>query len=128
MNINADKQIIWIGNVCPTKNRANPNQGRVYDPTGISPSLNCKSGGDLEPHIIDENLRCRKYIPLECFRLMGFSDEDFYKAKQALIDSFYNGRDRANSQLYKLAGNSISVPMLEYIFCQMFDENNEIWV
>lgn len=59
---------------------------------------------------------------------MGFSDEDFYKVKQALIDSFYNGRDRANSQLYKLAGNSISVPMLEYIFCQMFDENNEIWV
>lgn len=59
---------------------------------------------------------------------MGFSDEDFYKAKQALIDSFYNGRDRANSQLYKLAGNSISVPMLEYIFCQMFDENNEMWV
>lgn len=59
---------------------------------------------------------------------MGFSDEDFYKAKQSLIDSFYNGRDRANSQLYKLAGNSISVPMLEYIFCQMFDENNEIWV
>lgn len=59
---------------------------------------------------------------------MGFSDEDFYKVKQSLIDSFYNGRDRANSQLYKLAGNSISVPMLEYIFCQMFDENNEIWV
>lgn len=59
---------------------------------------------------------------------MGFSDEDFYKVKQALIDSFYNGRDRANSQLYKLAGNSISVPMLEYIFCQMFDKNNEIWV
>ena len=128
MNINADKQIIWIGNVCPTKNRVNPNQGRVYDPTGISPSLNCKGGGNLEPHIIDENLRCRKYTPLECFRLMGFSDEDFYKAKQALIDSFYNGRDRANSQLYKLVGNSISVPMLEYIFCQVFDENNEIWV
>lgn len=82
----------------------------------------------MEPHIIDENFRCRKYTPLECFRLMGFSDEDFYKAKQALIDSFYNGRDRANSQLYKLVGNSISVPMLEYIFCQMFDENNEIWV
>lgn len=44
IDINADKQIIWIGNVCPTKNRANPNQGRVYDPTGISPSLNCKGG------------------------------------------------------------------------------------
>lgn len=43
--MNADKQIIQIGNVCPTKNRDNPNQGRAYDPLGISPSLNCKGGG-----------------------------------------------------------------------------------
>lgn len=43
--MNTDKQIIQIGNVCPTKNRDNPNQGRVYDPSGISPSLNCKGGG-----------------------------------------------------------------------------------
>lgn len=126
--MNADKQIIQIGNVCPTKNRDNPNQGRVYDPLGISPSLNCKGGGNLEPHIIDESLRCRKYTPLECFRLMGFTDEDFFKVKNALMETFYNGRDMANSQLYKLAGNSISVPMLEFIFCQMFDDENEIWV
>lgn len=43
--MNENKQIIQIGNVCPTKNRDNPNQGRVYDPSGISPSLNCKRGG-----------------------------------------------------------------------------------
>lgn len=43
--MNTNKQIIQIGNVCPTKNRDNPNQGRVYDPSGISPSLNCKGGG-----------------------------------------------------------------------------------
>lgn len=42
--MNTNKQIIQIGNVCPTKNRDNPNQGRVYDPSGISPSLNCKGG------------------------------------------------------------------------------------
>lgn len=30
-------QIIQVGNVCPTKTRSNPNQGRVYDPQGISP-------------------------------------------------------------------------------------------
>lgn len=59
---------------------------------------------------------------------MGFTDEDFFKVKQALNETFYNGNDRSNSQLYKLAGNSISVPMLEFIFCQMFDDNNEIWV
>jgi len=59
---------------------------------------------------------------------MGFTDEDFFKVKQALNETFYNGNDRSNSQLYKLAGNSISVPMLEFIFCQMFDDENQIWV
>lgn len=38
-------EILWLGNVCPTKTRANPNQGRVYDPSGICPALNCKGGG-----------------------------------------------------------------------------------
>ena len=126
--MNDDKQIIQIGNVCPTKTRANPNQGRVYDPHGISPSLNCKGGGNLEPHISDDNCRVRKYTPLECFRLMGFTDADFEKVRQALNDTFYNGRDKSSSQLYKLAGNSISVPLLEYIFCQMFDDQNELWI
>lgn len=59
---------------------------------------------------------------------MGFTDEDFEKVKTALNETFYNGKDRSNSQLYKLAGNSISVPLLEYLFCQMFDDNNEIWI
>lgn len=82
----------------------------------------------MEPHIIDDTLRCRKLTPLECFRLMGFTDEDFEKVKTALNETFYNRNDRSNSQLYKLAGNSISVPLLEYLFCQMFDDNNEIWI
>ena len=59
---------------------------------------------------------------------MGFTDADFEKVKKALNETFYNGKDRSNSQLYKLAGNSISVPLLEYLFCQIFDDNNEIWV
>lgn len=126
--LNDDKQIIQIGNVCPTKTRANPNQGRVYDPHGISPSLNCKGGGNLEPHIIDDNCRVRKYTPLECFRLMGFTDADFEKVRKALNETFYKGKDKSGSQLYKLAGNSISVPLLEHLFCQMFDDQNELWI
>lgn len=74
------------------------------------------------------NERVRKMTPLECFRLMGFTDEDFFKVQKALNETFYNGRDKANSQLYKIAGNSIIVPMLEYLFCQIFDDQNEIWV
>lgn len=40
-----NQMIIWMGNVSPTKNRANPNQGRVYNINGIAPTLNCNSGG-----------------------------------------------------------------------------------
>lgn len=52
------------------------------------------------------DFRIRKLTPLECWRLMGFSDEDFNKAKNAGI---------SNSQLYKQAGNSIVVNVLEGI-------------
>ncbi|MFI3128434.1 MAG: DNA (cytosine-5-)-methyltransferase [Bacillota bacterium] len=61
-------------------------------------------------------MRIRKLTPLECWRLMGFKDEQFHKAKKALNDTFYKGNDRSNSQLYKQAGNSIVVDVLEGIF------------
>ena len=50
-----------------------------------------------------DNYRIRKLTPKECWRLMGFSDEDFEKAQSAGI---------SNSQLYKQAGNSIVVDVL----------------
>lgn len=40
-----------IANIMPTKTRENPNQGRVYDISGIAPSLNCMGGGGREPRI-----------------------------------------------------------------------------
>lgn len=52
------------------------------------------------------DLRIRKLTPKECWRLMGFDDEDFEKAKSAGV---------SNSQLYKQAGNSICVKVLEGI-------------
>ena len=53
-----------------------------------------------------DNLRIRKLTPKECFRLMGFDDEDFEKAAEV----------NSNTQLYKQAGNSIVVNVLEYLF------------
>ena len=50
--------------------------------------------------------RIRKLTPKECWRLMGQKDEDFEKA--AAVNS--------NTQLYKQAGNSIVVDVLEKIF------------
>lgn len=61
------------------------------------------------PMIKYENLRIRKLTPRECWRLMGFDDEDFDKAKQVNSDS----------QLYKQAGNSIVVNVLEEIFKEL---------
>lgn len=59
--------------------------------------------------------RVRKLTPLECWRLMGFTDADFFKAQAV----------NSNSQLYKQAGNSIVVPVLEAIFSQLFNVNTE---
>lgn len=60
-----------------------------------------------------EDFKIRKLTPLECWRLMGFDDEDYYKAKEALNNTYYKGKDRSDSQLYKQAGNSIVVNVIE---------------
>lgn len=62
------------------------------------------------------NFRVRKLTPLECFRLMDVSDEDFFKIQKSLNETFYKGKNRSSSQLYKLAGNSIVVKPLMKIF------------
>lgn len=55
--------------------------------------------------VIMPDLRIRKLTPLECWRLMGFDDSDFRKAEKV----------NSNAQLYKQAGNSIVVNVLEGI-------------
>ena len=61
--------------------------------------------------IINYNtLRIRKLTPLECIRLMGFDDEDYYKMKSV---------NMSNTQIYKQCGNSIVVNVLEAIFEQL---------
>lgn len=184
--MNEDKNIIFLGNVFPTKTRKNPNQGRVYSPEGLAPCLNTTGGGNLEPMIlvrantkkgyevaelgdsinleypnsttrrgrvgkqiaqtittspqqgvvlkqtvkgvndmiepvkpVPDMLAIRKLTPKEYFRLMGFDDSDVDLLVQNGI---------SNTQLYKMAGNSIVVNVLEFIFCQIFDDSNEIWV
>jgi len=59
-----------------------------------------------------ENLRIRKLTPLECWRLQGRTDEEFAKAKQVCSDA----------QLYKQAGNSITVDVLYYLFKELFEQ------
>ena len=59
-----------------------------------------------------DNYRIRKLTPKECWRLMGFDDEDFRKAEQV----------NSNTQLYKQAGNSIVVNVLEGILKNLLEE------
>lgn len=62
-----------------------------------------------------EQLRIRKLTPKECWRLMGFNDEDFEKAAKV----------NSNNQLYKQAGNSIVVNVLEAIFKELLERVNK---
>ncbi|MBO5449785.1 MAG: DNA (cytosine-5-)-methyltransferase [Ruminococcus sp.] len=73
MTLTAKGQSNWTGtfikqicNVSPTKTRSNPNQGRVYDTSGIAPCLNCMGGGGLEPKIaIPISMTQKKIKPCE---------------------------------------------------------------
>lgn len=58
------------------------------------------------------DFRIRKLTPKECWRLMGFTDEDFFKAETI----------QSNSTLYKQAGNSIVVNVLEKLFYNLFND------
>ncbi|WP_356948431.1 DNA cytosine methyltransferase [Thomasclavelia cocleata] len=53
----------------------------------------------------------KKISPLESWRFMGFSDEDFYKAKNI---------GTSNRQLFKQAGNSIATNVIYYILKNLF--------
>ncbi len=64
----------------------------------------------------DKELSIRKLTPLECWRLQGFTDEQFFKAKNAGL---------SDNQLYKQAGNSVTVPVIETIGYKLKGNINE---
>lgn len=75
----------------------------------ISPTV--KSSAFAENNFVSQKYRIRKLTPRECFRLMGCDEPTIDKLLNAGI---------SNSQLYKLAGNSIVVDVLTAIFDKMF--------
>ena len=108
--------------------------GVVYETDGIAPTIRAYQGGGLEPKIIQrghgynqggehdiaptltsnsyhennhlsDGFRIRKLTPRECWRLQGFPDWAFDKAQEV----------NSNSQLYKQAGNSVTVNVIETI-------------
>lgn len=85
-------------------------RGRVQENGNVCPTL-MANNQDLYKLEADSmtKYRIRKLTPKECWRLMGFSDEDFNKAAEV----------NSNTQLYAQAGNSIVVNVLETIFKNM---------
>lgn len=81
-------------------------RGRVQEGGDICPTLTAQNSEICK---IETRYRIRKLTPKECWRLMGFDDKDFERASKVNSDS----------QLYKQAGNSIVVNVLEEIFKQM---------
>ena len=66
---------------------------------------------ELPEELKGKKFRIRKLTPRECFRLMGVDDKDIDKIQSSGV---------SNSAQYKLAGNSIVVDVLFYIFRKMF--------
>ena len=96
----------FVVNINPSGKGMN---GNVYR-TNLSPALTTNKGEGIK--ILQNNdYRIRKLTPLECWRLMGFRDIDYYAAKSVEI---------SDAQLYKQAGNSIVVTVLEAIFRNLF--------
>ncbi|WP_299571711.1 DNA (cytosine-5-)-methyltransferase [uncultured Leptotrichia sp.] len=96
----------FVVNINPSGRGMN---GNVYN-TDLSPTLTTNKGEGIK--ILQNNdYRIRKLTPLECWRLMGFRDMDYYAAKSVGI---------SDAQLYKQAGNSIVVTVLEAIFRNLF--------
>ena len=97
-------------------NKTNFEEGKVLNMDLYNQTTNENISQCLtEPHHnsqrLFDGLRIRKLTPKECWRLMGFSDEDFDKAQSIPM---------SNTQLYKQAGNSIVVNVLEKIFKNLF--------
>ena len=61
-------------------------------------------------------MRIRRLTPRECWRLQGFPDSYFDKAKAAGI---------SDSQLYKMAGNAVSVPVAKAIGLRLKELEDE---
>lgn len=113
--ISKDKPINSMGVVERINKNAKHQQDLVQSQDDICRVIPAGTHGST-PHllktIVNENpLRIRKLTPKECWRLMGFDDEDFEKAERV---------PTSNTQLYKQAGNSIVVNVLENIFKNLF--------
>lgn len=100
----------YLSDVCIEKMKRFMPSGEVTEyvcPT-LTTELAHSTGKNLYPKLCKILGEYRRLTPLECWRLMGYSDEDFYKAK--------NIGGLSDTKLYERSARGIVVPMLEEIF------------
>ncbi len=109
--------------LCPTDNTIEwvadyrNDEGLRIRKDGNAPCLAaCKTGGkDITKNtLIKKQNKIRRLTPLECWRLQGFRDNDFFSVK-----------DVSDTQLYKQAGNSITVNVLMELFKKIYANDNK---
>lgn len=82
----------------PDREEKRQNGRRIKEPGEPSFTLTAQDRHGVA--LLDENIRIRRLTPRECWRLQGFPDEYFDKARAAGI---------SDTQLYKQAGNGVTV-------------------
>lgn len=82
----------------PDREEKRQNGRRMKEPGEPSFTLTAQDRHGVA--LLDENIRIRRLTPRECWRLQGFPDEYFDKARAAGI---------SDTQLYKQAGNGVTV-------------------
>ena len=103
-----NSHIVEVGNINPSGKEMN---GRVVSDGGIAPTPSTNKGEGMKILSPEVGFRIRKLSEREVFRLMDVSEEDIDRIQAAGI---------SNSQQYKMAGNSIVVACLYYIFRNLF--------
>lgn len=100
-----------LGNYVDDTNKKfkNPQRGRIYDYIGLSATITTVGNG-IKPSYLIQN-KIRKLSPRESFRLMGVREDEINILLRSGI---------SDTQLYKMAGNSIVVNVLMAIFDSLF--------
>lgn len=108
-----------IGNLMPdTAKFKNRSAYRVYAIDGLAPTITTSGGGGRVPIVMLHDMKLRKLTPRECLRLMDVDEQN--------IDTMLNA-GLSDTQLYKLAGNSIVVSCMCHIFRKLFIDTQPIF-
>lgn len=111
-------QPLVIGRLTGGKwDRARDLARRIYSRYGIAPTLTTGCSGSTIFKVISSDGRSvRSATPIEYWRLMGWKDAQI----QRIIDA-----KTSPTQMYKQAGNSIALPVLEHLFRELYGGNHE---